>query len=400
MKKLLTGFAIAFTLATGPANAWTIFSLGNVEVRENSKVDVYVIGYGKELGTQFLNTAVTKSRMQQQAFPDRAQLFMWALEKNEKWDADTVRKIPGAKVLATSKNELSQALIVAQLKNLKKISSLHLVGHSSATAGFGMQPGKRFVEDRKELSPLKKNFTDDAYVFLHGCNNGFISAPVLSSILEVPVIGSLTSTDFQQLHRDGTWYWNNPGQFPAGGWSPVNTQSFTSDRSCSSFACHRLKPNNHPYVGSWGKYETGLPFYKAFCNFNTTTRSGKAACDQGLRQTMKTWPSVLNLQINKNTADFKKALKDFLCPTLNGRDTDKVCHEVLDHFDRTGSVLNKKFFFGTQTPCTMNGCQVERFIVNTQSFGKVPAFRSADAGNRTLVNEYKLYLDLFNQYGL
>ncbi len=390
-------FLAAF-IFTQTAAAYTVFTLNANQFKANAPTEVFVIGYAGEVGNQFVATAVTRGLKHLDRAPNRQLLFIYANDNGATRDLQRVRALPGAVVLLSNSQDLTMARTVAELAKLSSITSLHFVGHSSATNGFGLQKTQRFTADRNTLLPLKSKFAPEAYVYLHGCNTGFQSAPALSTIWELPVLGSMTSTDFQQLHQDGQWYWNNRGQYPAsGGWKRSNDQSFNQTRSCQALACHRLKPNNHPYVGGWGKYETGLPFYKAFCSFDTRTSSARARCERGLWNSIQAWPSVESFTSGRPSFEtYKTVVKDFLCPRLSSHPTvDRTCRAVLDEAELTGRVSTTKFFWGNQPACTLQSCQISTTTGPSRLGGRTTLFTSRDSQNQALIEEYKMYLDLF-----
>lgn len=394
-------FLLALTVATN-LQAYTVFSFDR-SFSYKRPTDVFVVGYGKEAGTLFLNTAISRARKQLDTFGSSRQiLVLWAKEDGQSPDTALVKRL-GFNILQATNVDLSMNTTIAWLDELKEITSLHFVGHSSALHGFGLQKSQRFNQDKNKLSKLKRNFADGAYIFLHGCNTGFNSAPELSEILEVPTFGSMTSTDFQQLHNDGTWYWNNKGQYPAGGWSPSNNLSLANSKSCSGYACYRLKANNHPYAGSWGRYETGLSFHKAFCNFDLgktglfSRKKGIDVCYQGLWNAIKTWPSTEILRNWTDRETYKEIITDFLCPKISGYGVDKACAEVLAAADR-GVISSTKFYWGPQYQCNFKGCNWGTKTQQTEENGRVSVFTGTDAGNSTIVNEYRLYMKLFELY--
>ena len=87
------------------------------------------------------------------------------------------------------------------------------------------------------IEKLKGHFSNDAYLFLHGCNTGFILAPFLS-----------------KLHSDGEFYLTAKGFSPNSDWAHRNKNSYNFETSCRYGKCLRLKPDNHPYIGYWGEY--------------------------------------------------------------------------------------------------------------------------------------------------
>lgn len=366
--------------------------------------DLFIVGYGDDAGMLFIDTAITRARKQVDAFGRQRQVMLiWAKEKNENYDSNYLKRL-GLNLLFSNNEEIGMDMSIGWGERLKEITSIHFVGHANAWGGFVLQKNTYFNQDAKKLAKLKKKLTNDAFIFLHGCNTGYRGAPELSAIFEVPVFGSMTSTDFQQLHADDNWYWNNKGDYPAtGGWNKKNEVSFNNTQNCSSGACTRLKANNHPYRGYWGRYETGLSFHKAFCNYDLDKRSlfsrrkGIETCYAGIWNALKSWPSVATLNERSDTATFKKVMVDYLCPKIDGRTLDQTCEDILEAADR-GQKSNQTFFWGAQSQCNLKNCAWGTKMVPNEEYGQVRVFLGKDAGNNTLVEEYNLYKRVFNAY--
>lgn len=399
LKRLL---ALTLLLFAFEIQAYTLASFDQ-SFNWKRPTDLFIVGYGNEAGTLFINTAITRARKQLDTFGrERQILIIWAKEKEGAHDSRYVENL-GLNVLYSSNDLIDMDMTIAWADKLKTITSMHFVGHSNAWGGSVLQKNINLTQDAKKLSKLKRKFTDDAFIFLHGCNSGFKSAPELSAIFEVPVFGSLTSTDFQQLHNDESWYWNNKGQYPSGGWTRTNNLSFNTPKNCSGNACYRLKANNHPYGGTWGRYETGLPFHKAFCNFDLSKVSLIArkkaidTCYGGIWNALKTWPSVAVLNEYSSEQTFKKVMIDYLCPKMEGRSIDQTCEEVLDAADRKQST-SAKFFWGAQLNCSIHNCQWQTKKVPSDEYGQLTVFLAPDVGNKTLIEEYELYKKVFNHF--
>lgn len=202
--KLLKALLVLLTLGMSVnSQAYTIFSLKN-QFDWNTPTDVFVVGYGKDVGTLFLNTAVSRARKHLDAFGDKHQtLIIWAQEKNYQYDTMIVSRL-GLKPLYADDKELDMSLTLDWLDRVQTITSLHFVGHSSAWNGFGLQHHVRFNQEPKLISRLRDNFAKTAYLYLHGCNTGYVAAPEFSRIFRLPVLASLSSTDFKQLHSNGS----------------------------------------------------------------------------------------------------------------------------------------------------------------------------------------------------
>jgi len=376
MKKI---FILLFLVFTNFAQAYSVFTVGNDRWNANVTSHIFAIGYGGEVGLQFLETSMARIRKIQEEYPQDQIVVFWALNSSYQSDRNVLRNV-GVNILEANDQSLTDTAIYKYTQALKSIRSFHMVGHSSALYGFGLQKDSRLKVDATKMGHLKNRLTKDAVIVLHGCNTGFYMAPQLSQLLSVPVLGSMTSTDFQNVFEDQEWYHNNPGQYPStGSWSSSNSISFRSRVSCSSMGCSRMKPNNHPYVGGWGQYFTGLAFYKSFCNFKLSSK-GEERCRLGLQQMLRTWPSVQSNNF-ANTDTYRETVLDFLCPRLAGHSVSQKCRNVLNG-------TSESFFFGKQMRCHLSGCEFQ--AIQTQG-GNV-TFDSPDYGNETLLKEYQLYM--------
>lgn len=158
-----------------------------------------------------------------------------------------------------------------------------------------------------------------------------------------------------------------------------------------------MKTNNHPYNGVWGKYEIGLPFHKAFCNFDLSNSANASACYEGMWNAMLTWPSTKVFDEFSSRRTYRDVVVDFLCPKIAGYSVDKTCKKVLDDADR-GYVSSSKFYWGPQLNCDFKKCYFGTKNVYNRDGALVTVFIGEDAGNDTLVKEYLLYMELFDRY--
>lgn len=382
----ILSWLVSFFILAQSAHAYTVFTL-NGGFDKSKTTDVYIVGYGPEMATLFLQAAVANALKQNEMYPEKQQLILWALDRGEEQDLATITS-QNFTVLETNSSKLSMTKVLPYLKDLKSISSFHFFGHSSAWFGLGLQEGMRFDESSSKIAFMKNLFTADAYAILHGCNTGFFSAPKISKIWGIPVFGSLTSTDFQKLHKNGHWYHNNEGQYPTGGWASVNNLSFQEDRPCREMTCIRMKANNHPYTGHWGNYDIGLPFLKVFCDFE---KNGK--CSQGITKALLSIPSVVGTNSSPAFDEYKKIVEDLLCPRMPDDTVATNCRKIL-----SGENPNARYFRGAQLNCDLKSCDFEvreRFTLR----GKRREFIGTDAGNATLQKEYQLLLKAYEAPG-
>lgn len=359
--------------------AYSVFTLKKVNWGQVKTVDVFIAGFGKELGLQFLYGAITRARMHDELYPDsRAQVVIWAEENGKREDRATLLQ-RGMHILEVNHWHLRDRSIAKEIRKLPPVSSLHVVSHSSAVYGFALQHNYRTNSDAKLWQQIKDRFTDDFYIFLHGCNTGFLLAPALSKVVKRPVFGSLTSTDFQQIFENDQWYHNNPGtgEFPTGlAKKQVNDVLFSTNESCWKGFCHRMMSNEHNYHGYWGNYTVGLPFYKPFCNF---AYSDPGRCMKGIAQAVYTTTAI-------GAQSWEDKVEDFLCPRMADPKVHSRCVAAL----KNGGEQN--FYRGNTLQCSLKGCDFS--LTHTRKGGnKVTNFVGDDAGVKPFEQEYQLLMN-------
>ncbi|GAB4023762.1 MAG: hypothetical protein Fur0010_26980 [Bdellovibrio sp.] len=349
---------------------------------KKAPTDVYLVGHGPEMGSLFLHAAVANARKMAELHPERSQLILWA--KNQGKDTDRwIAGQTGFKILESNNKKLSLDDVLEKMMSVESISSFHYFGHSNAFSGAAFQAQSGwFSENKSGVAELKKKFTKDAFAILHGCNSGFITAPNLSKLWSIPVFGSLTSTDFVKLHTNGDWYNNNDGNFPEGDWAKVNDVSYEEAKDCTKMSCVRMKPDAKPYTGDFGNYRVGLSFYKAFC-----ANKEKETCLSGILSGVLSFPSS---HLVTDRESFKEHVIEILCPgNVNAQRKDN-CHKALKENDPS-----LKIFAGKQLICSLQSCVIS--VINEGGLlSSKKIFDGPDAGNKTLFDEYNLYLEAFD----
>ncbi len=375
--KLLSLLAL---LLMAKVHAYSVLTLKPVDWEKVKTVDVFVAGYGKELGLQFLYSAITKAQYHDDLYPDsRAQLILWARERSSRADQHQLER-RGFTVEKVSRRDLTHNIIAYYLQKLPKIASFHIFSHNSANGGNAIQKGMRLSAKNFPWQEVASNFAPDSYVILHGCNTGFVIAPEISERLKRPVLGSLSSTDFQEIW-DGKWFHNNSGQYPL--YTPkskTNHHLFNQSKQCWKGFCHRLMANNHTYRGHWGSYEVGLPYYKSFCNFELGTEVDNLKCMRGIAKAIEAWPTI-------GRRSWQKKVEDFLCPRLAGKSTYRSCVANLHGWS------NKKFFAGNTLKCTLKECQFGFKMIDVEG-DRVRIFTGSDAGVEPFKSEYNFLMSL------
>jgi hypothetical protein len=377
--KILSLMALLLMLAT-KVNAYSVFSLKPINWKNVKSVDLFVAGYGEELGLQFLYSAVTKAQVHDDLYPDsRAQLILWAKEDGKEEDKRALQA-RGFTVDTVNRRKLSHNVIENYLRKLPSIASFHIFSHNSANDGNAIQKGSRLGPSNFPWSELTSNFTPESYVIFHGCNTGFLIAPAVSKLLKRPVLGSMTSTDFQEIWN-GSWYHNNSGQYPANVSKAKSTNLlYDQTKSCWKGYCHRLMSNNHPYRGHWGRYEVGLPFYKSFCSYNPSSQSQKASCLKGIAKAIEAWPTI-------RATSWQDKVEDFICPRFAGKTTHARCLATLRGEN------SQKFFWGNTMNCNLEKCQFGSQKVRIEG-RRVRSFTGSDAGLAPFQKEFSFLMEL------
>ena len=394
-----TLFLIALLSVSTNAHAYLVSALspgGDAQaIDPNQTTHLFVVGYSHGVGNQFLAAAKTRALKTLELYPDHQMILIRNRETGTQADLNEVRGM-GFKVFTANADTLNGPSFLKIASLFQKIASIEIYSHSSTHAGLGLEgEDERLRTDTPNLSALKSHFTKDAYVTLNGCNSGFYTAPAFSKAWGVPVAGSFTSTDFQQLYSDGTWYFNNQGQYPhSGGWASQNTESFESQRSCESGDCHRMKPDNAAYSGMWGEFQAGLGFYKFFCADGLDTDHCKAVMARALYASISTRP----LKRGSSMDDFRKVAQDLLCPNRVNSMVRAECVKALEDSETT---LNPVYssFDGNPVECTFSSCTFSFECKNDSDGDPIPGSCVIKAPRnlspRTQVYEYWRYLQGF-----
>lgn len=353
-----------------------------------------VAGSGDDL--KLLFQEVAKAKAQKYSELNSAEQIVLITAKEEEMSNENALKRWGFIIHESNKATMDGKDFIAETSKFKKILSLDIFSHSSAQFGIHLvSRTNRLNINTRGLETLKKNFLPGAFVYLHGCNSGFNLAPHLSKVWGVPVAGSLTSTNFQRLHTDGNFYLEEEGYAPSKDWSEKNALSFDQTVDCKDGYCLRLKPDNTAYYGFWGSYrEGGLPFYKWFCVNNTTEQ-----CRQVMATTMLYQTSIVNLKKNSSSADYKKAVIDYLCPVSSKKDLRRECEEQLDLALSTKDYTYNPFS-KPQVECNFKSCRatVECDKVLFTGLPKPGTCRlnNPDTKATTLVREYIDYMEAYS----
>jgi len=361
---------------------------------------IFVVGFGKEMGTLFFQNAISTARRLQESFPERQFYFLVQPEKGKKKDKALAKQYR-LNVISYDSKPLLGATVVKEIVDFRKISSLEFFSHGHSTYGSalaGNEYNQRFYHGTPGVEELKGGFTKNGYIMIHGCNAGFISAPKLSRLLRVPVGGHLTGSNFQQPFNDGKWYFNDKHLHPVkevADFSKINTISFEGEKTCSSGHCVRLVADPHGYRGDFGWHKVGLGFRKFYCAYNYGNE-----CYAAIATSLLGFPSLKPITLKSSKADFALVVKDLLCPSdITGEKGGVYGEKRADCFralDQSLKTANKElsYFRGSEPVCDLDGCKV------TAKCKERNCVISADQGRTSkdnLINEYKLYLRGYSQ---
>lgn len=234
---------------------------------------------------------------------------------------------------------LSSLSLVSYMKQFSKIKSFHIYGHSNIPFGarlFQQFRFGRFASDFQDLAKLRKNFTENAYAVLSGCNSGWSLAPKLSEAWQIPVAGSFTGTVFEKLGSDRNFHLNTNKQ--------ISFAQSNMNVSCYKGACIRQVPQNTIYNGHYGSYQTpSLNFLKFFCKGNSNIER----CYQGMATAAMDSSNAYSQNLKTTTLnDYKNIVSDLLCRSEE-TGTRQKCFSFLKNLsptsDRTGFFMNSKY---------------------------------------------------------
>ncbi len=254
------------------------------------------------------------------------------------------------------------------LRLVKKIASFHFYGHGGVESG--MMTDEDLVSNHTERwrpsdiinDKIADQFTNDSFVTLYGCNEGFIMGPVLAQRWHTTVMSALTATQFEVLYKNGQYYANNQAFY--------TNYAVVPDLQYYAF---RQRPEPRLYNGMWGKYPHGLPFFKTFCPTSFAQKSisnGQAPlrpleeCEIRLAKALlaeavDTEPTGLE---NLSLGQFATMARDWLCPS--GTYLDKQhdsCRAKLEkiNIETSSGYEQEKFYSPIKGPlpkCNFRGC--------------------------------------------
>ncbi|WII73374.1 hypothetical protein QJS83_05755 [Bdellovibrio sp. 22V] len=394
MKKIFA--ALVSLMVSSPAWAYITATYGNMGTDPNTRTHILIVGKGNELSTLLQTSAAAKAKKYAELYPNEQIRLISVNETGGKDNLELLASYGFKNVEEHRGFNFDTTDVMSEMEKFNKIATVDIYSHSVAYYGVILD-GKfnRMDPKRDGYQKLANRFTKDAYAYLHGCNSGQFLAPILSLQWNIPVAGSFTSTDFNRLHENGQWYFDDARKPNEGKFVGVNKKTYERNENCSEGACRRLFPDNHNYNGYWGSFsEGGLGFFKFFCMNNTTQD-----CQKAMARSMINAVSVKPINVNSSLEDYKDVVFDWLCPASGLQEKRDKCRQGLENAVATGGTYDS--FGGKSLQCDFKGCKAkfkcQRMpLVDLLRPGSCEVINLRESTKTTTqVNEYKAYLEGF-----
>lgn len=365
---------------------------------DTSKIThVIVVGSAvKEDSNQFFQSGISRAQRYKELWPNQQVVFLSSPEVRGAQDQEVFDKF-GLTVVKVVKENFSGNKLIEELSQFDKIASLDFFGHSSPWALKLGKTDTAFdpLAYENSLKKIKSKFLPSATMTLSACSTGFIIAPALSRILEIPVAGSLTSSLFERVESDNLWY--KEDDWSRGNYVDRNNISYTEPFQCNDGLCWRMKPSRFSYSSYWGRFDSGLSFYKFFCDFNNNDHR----CEKGMARSILSFPSVKALTENSTEAEFKSVAFDWLCSTAKDKSYFQNCVNGITQAIARGDQVYQSHP-GNELICDYKGCQA-KIVCKEKVFGDGPKGGTCKVEftpNPAPTNAASEYLDLVKGFRL
>lgn len=346
---------------------------------------VVIVGKGLEVGDQFHRAAHTQAL----TFRDRPRhgriVLIAAVENSQ-----TVPMVQswGYAQIKVDGRTFTAARLIEALGKIPKIASIDFIGHNGAFLGFVLEDysNRFFLKDIPGLAALRGRFTADAFIRVLGCNTAWKLAPALARALQVPVGGTFTFADVQNLHENGEWFYHDAGRYPDGRFLNRNELSFFDPISCvRDGGCARLKTVNSPYTGRHGNYGGGLPILKYFC-----ADLAKEECARRMALSMQYQTGLRAMDHRLELSAYAENLSELFCPSWKDAVKRRDCRDRVEAHVLGQGRLPRTFstFAGKPLACDMRQCQFKEECAN----GKCVFVVTSTAPSTAVTDELDMYL--------
>lgn len=362
--------------------AYFFVSTSELPLNYSKRTHVIVTSKGNDLGlTPQLSAATLAKNISKNFFHDQVVLFLPSSNDSQANKA-SLREMGFLNIQFVNKL-LNPKELMDEVSRFSQIASFHFIGHSATTEGLfldglGARDIRWYPSDRLNKS-LAGHFTADAFAALDGCNSGQMMASSLSKAWGIPVAGSLTSTHFETLYKDGKFYVADERE-----------RANWLDRTYG--AVYRMRSDNSDYDGVYGKYQQGLPFYKFFC-----TGVDEQKCLLGMAMSTQARISSVKNSSQMSEQEYMDVVRELLCPVGSwGSKLQSRCINKL-----AGAVTASSSFspyLGHSANCNFSTCYPSSLTCETAAkasdcarFANPPEIGTST----TFVDEYYLYLKAF-----
>lgn len=375
-----------------------LYKSNGAEFDSQKITHIIIVGSAvKEDSDQFFQSGVSRAQRYKELWPDHQIVLMSGPDVKGATDEQVFSKykIPVVKLVY---QKFTGPLLLSEIGEFEKIASLDFYGHASPWALIIGKSSAAFDPSTNlaALKQLRPKFLPDAYVTLNGCNTGFYLAPDLSRGLALPVSGSLTSSMFERIESDGSWYkeedWNKRG------YVLTNKFSYKTNQSCALGLCTRMKSSRDNYSSFWGTFsEGGLSFDKFFCNYENN-KDGR--CERGMAMSLFSFPSIHPINLDSSKDEYKEVVYDWLCSTGKSKTYYQNCINGIQDAIARGD-LEYQSHPTNELNCDFNSCHA-KVVCKFKTFevGPIPGSCNLDTvPNFTPKNVAIEYLSLMKGFG-
>ncbi len=368
-------------------------SLTPLPMDKDKPTHILVAGSAMDVDSdQFFQSALLKAKIYQSLYPGHQIILVSQLDVIKASGSEVFGRY-GVKVVATEQGQLVQKQLYRLMSKFNKIASFDFYGHSSP---WGLRLGhtKASMYPVSAWKNLRDKFMPNAYASLNGCNTGFIIAPKLSELWNIPVNGNLTGSVFERIQADQHWY--KKIDRSSSEYVSENRVNFSEAKHCYQGVCWRMKAQRHNYSSYWGNFKDGgLSFPKTFCNFEN-----KSKCLSAMRISLLTHPSVNLNTLNPSRKEYEDKVFDILCSTHKDPSYFNECREGILKAVASGE-HKFKMHPGNALHCDLKSCHAE---VKCKTGNTSDGFRPGSCyiktkvndNPTTLVREYLLYMEAFS----
>jgi hypothetical protein len=379
-------FSISFFVFQFAQASYYVIPVKSSALNPTQRTHIVISGRGNDLGPSLQRASAAKIKKIAEVFPKDQILYITTEEKDEKSDTKNLKEM-GFQFIERKSETLYPEKLMEELEKYTQIASVQIYSHGGVVAGIFLDREPRTDKLEIDIPWMAKNpspqklvghFTEDAFVTLNGCNTGHVQAVLLARLWSVPVMGSLSSTHFENQFRDGKFYWAD--------------ESKKRDMAkCAYGSCYRLRPDNQPYNGMWGVFQQGLSIYKFFCG-NISERK----CLSGMAASVAINIAPSDKGPQMDYAEYAEAVREWLCPSGSfGSKLQSTCMEKLATFDFSSSDRTYTPFNGPSPQCNFKSCYADPKCENPYDNPMCPKNLPENKTSTTFVDEYLAYLKAY-----